>query len=73
MDENIIMVINMEVDGPAEKAGLKVGDQILSINNIKADEEDNCEVVKLFSEIYGNSTHNEVTVKRGNEILKFKL
>jgi len=73
MNDNNILVINLEVDGQAEKAGLKVGDQILSINNIKANEGDNCEVVKLISEIDGNSTQNEVTVKRGNEIMKFTL
>ncbi len=73
MNENHILIINMEVNGLAEKSGLKVGDQILSINNIEAGKGDNCEVVRLFGEIDGKSTQNEVTVKRDNEILKFKL
>jgi len=73
MDGNTILVINMEVNGPAEKAGLKVGDQILSINNMDADKRDNCEVVRMISEIDGKSTQNEVTIKRGNEIMKFTL
>ncbi|MHC1774918.1 MAG: PDZ domain-containing protein [Lentimicrobium sp.] len=73
MNDNHILVINMEVNGPAEKAGLKVGDQILSINNIEADKGDNCEVVRLFGDIDGKSTQNDVVVKRNNEILKFKL
>lgn len=73
MDNNNILVINLEVNSPAEKAGIKIGDQILSINNIEADKGDNCEVVRLLSEIDGKSTRNEVTIKRDNEILKFRL
>jgi hypothetical protein len=73
MNDNKILIINMDLNGLAEQAGLKIGDQILSINNIETDTGDNCEVVRLFAEIDGKPTGNKVTIKRNNEILNFEL
>ena len=71
--ENLISVAVLQVNSPAEKAGLKVGDQVLSINNIKSDPNNNCEIVKIFSELDSNNSNNEVVIKRGDETLKFVL
>ncbi|NTW26385.1 MAG: PDZ domain-containing protein, partial [Lentimicrobium sp.] len=65
--------INLTVNGLAEKAGLKVGDQIISIDNIKANEGDNCEVVRLISELDGKSMQHNLIIKRGTETLSFQL
>jgi hypothetical protein len=64
---------NILVNSPAERAGLKVGDKIISINNISTDNYDKCEVEKIYGNLDGNLTNNEIIVKRGNELLKFVL
>lgn len=70
---NGICIQNIFVNSIAEKAGLKVGDQIVSINSIKSDPSNNCDIVELFSNLDGRSINNEIVIKRGNEILKFVL
>jgi hypothetical protein len=64
---------NILSDSPAEKAGLKVGDKIISINNISAETGDICEIEKIFSRLDGKNTNNKIIVRRGNEILNFTL
>ena len=68
-----ILIINLTINSPAEKAGLKIGDQLIKINNTVANQGNNCETLKLFSKIDGTSSDNEITVQRGNDILKFIL
>jgi len=64
---------NILSDSPAEKAGLKVGDKIISINNISAETGDICEIEKIFRKLDGKSTNNKIIVRRGNDILSFIL
>ena len=68
-----ILIINLTMNSPAEKAGLKIGDQLIKINNTVAKQGNNCETLKLFSKIDGTGSDNEITVKRGDETLKFIL
>ena len=68
-----ILIMNITMDSPAEKAGLKIGDQLIKINNTVAKQGNNCEMLKLFSKIDGTGSDNEITVKRGDETLKFIL
>jgi predicted aspartyl protease len=64
---------NIVVDSPAEKAGLKVGDRIISINHILSDSGDKCEIEKIYRDLDGTRTNNEIVVMRGSEVLKFVL
>jgi hypothetical protein len=64
---------NILVGSPAERAGLKIGDEIVSINSISTDNYDKCEIEKIYSNIDGNLTNNEIIVKRGDELLTFIL
>jgi len=66
-------IMNLYVNSIAEKAGLKIGDEIISINNIRMDEGDPCEIEKIYNRLDGNRLDNEIIVKRGEEILKFIL
>ncbi len=66
-------IMNLYVNSIAEKAGLKIGDEIISINNIRIDEGDPCEIERIYSRLDGNKVDNEIIVKRGEEILKFIL
>ncbi|MGV8964274.1 MAG: PDZ domain-containing protein [Candidatus Saccharimonadaceae bacterium] len=73
LNNNKLTVAVLQVNSPAEKSGLKIGDQILSINSIIANESNNCEVEKLLKELDGSINNNEIVVKRGNETLKLTL
>ncbi|MFH1120226.1 MAG: PDZ domain-containing protein [Bacteroidota bacterium] len=66
-------IMNIYVNSIAEKAGLKIGDEIISINNIRIDEGDPCEIERIYNDLDGNIVDNEIIVKRGEEILKFIL
>ena len=68
-----LIVVNMVAGSPAEKVGLKIGDQILSINNIRVDEINPCETYRTFEELSCESTGNVIIVKREGEIFKFIL
>jgi hypothetical protein len=68
-----LIVVNMVAGSLAEKAGMKIGDQIVSINNIRVDEINPCETYRTFEELGCESTGNEIIVKRRSEILKFIL
>jgi len=68
-----LIVVNMVAGSLAEKAGIKIGDQILSINNIRVDEINPCETYRTFEELSCESTGNEMVVRREGEILKFIL
>lgn len=68
-----LIVVNMAAGSPAEKVGLKIGDQILSINNIRVDEINPCETYRTFEELSCESTGNVIIVKREGEIFKFIL
>jgi predicted aspartyl protease len=57
----------------AEKAGLKIYDEIISINGLRVDSLDICEIDELFKNLDRDSTNNEIMLKRGDEILKFIL
>ncbi len=71
--DNTFTIAVLKVNSPAEKAGLKVGDQILSINNIKTDVDNNCEIINLLNGLDGSLTNNEVIVRRNNETLTFNF
>lgn len=71
--ENIITITVLQINSPAEKAGMRIGDQVLSINNIITNSENNCDVIKQLTELDGNLTNYQIIVKRDNEILKFVL
>ena len=68
-----LIVVNMVAGSPAEKVGLKIGDQIVSINNIRVDEINPCETYRTFEELSCESTGNVIIVKREGEIFKFIL
>ena len=68
-----ILIMNLTMNSPAEKAGLRIGDQLIKINNTKANQGANCETLKVFNKIDGNGSDNEITIKRGDETLKFIL
>ncbi len=72
-NDNKIIVFVIQANSLAEKAGLKVGDQIVSIDDIKANEGDNCEAVRLISELDGKSLSHNIIIKRGTETLSFRL
>lgn len=73
MESEKILIMNITMNSPAEKAGLKFGDQLIGINNTMVNHGTNCETLKLFSMIDGNDCNNEITVKRDGETLKFIL
>lgn len=68
--ENGVYITNISKSGPAEKAGLKVGDIILNIDGLKLDK-----VTDLRRYIYSKKTKDVVTliINRNNEILNIKL
>ncbi len=65
------IVYDVYKDSPADKAGLKIDDQIIKINGIEVNA-DNSEVI---SETIKNNKdkENEIVVKRGDEELTFKV
>jgi predicted aspartyl protease len=68
-----IEINSLQVGSPAEKTGLKIGDHIISINNIKAENGSNCEIIKTFSNAFHDENNNEIIIKRGEEILRFVI
>jgi len=70
---NSFIIQALSIESPATEAGLKIGDQIISINGLRVDSVDICEIDNLFKDLDSNSSNNEITVKRGDEILKFIL
>ena len=73
MENKKLIVVNMFAGSQAEKAGLKIGDQIVSINNIRVDEINPCKTFRTFEELSCESTGNVIIVKREGEIFKFIL
>jgi len=70
---NGIIVGAIRTGSPADIAKLKIGDQIISINNIEVNENDNCEVINIINMRNTNTTLLEMVVKRGRETLKLIL
>ena len=68
-----IRVINLTAGLNAEKAGLQIGDEILSINDIKTDQEDKCSVLEKFDAMEWKTQTNVITVKRNEKVLKFEI
>lgn len=73
LDGARVIVTIIKADSFAEKTGLKINDEILSINGLRVDSVDICEIDNLFKDLDSNSSNNEITVKRGDEILLFVL
>ena len=71
--DHIITVGVIKIDSPAEKAGIKTGDQVISISDIKSETGNNCEVIKLLNALDCTVANKEVVVKRADEVLKFVL
>ena len=64
-----VVVSAIQVDSDAEKAGLKVGDFVLSINKMEVDESNICNAINRFTEITTQDKYNEIVVLRENETL----
>lgn len=71
--DGTIKVINLTADLNAEKSGIQIGDEILSINDISVDQEDKCSVLEKFEAMEWKSHTNVVTVKRNENVLKFEI
>ena len=61
------------VNSPAENAGLKVGDKIISINGVLSDSIDQCEIQNKFGAFDGSKANNTIVVQRRDELLSFTL
>jgi hypothetical protein len=68
-----IIVVNIEKGSVAEKAGIKIGDHLISINDLLVDETASCETFRALQTIKFKPFDNEVTVRRNGEIIKFRL
>jgi predicted aspartyl protease len=68
-----IVINSLQLNSAAEKAGLKIGDRILSINDIKTKNGENCKIIQQLREIEMTDMHMEIIVRRGNETLTFLL
>lgn len=66
-------VQNIFANSPAEQVGIKVGDEIISINEINSDKYSPCEISEVMANIKNQENGNIVTVKRGTETLSFRL
>lgn len=73
LDGTKVIVIVIKVDSFAEKAGLEINDEIISINGISIDASDPCKVDEVFNLMAGKENENTMIVKRGNETLTFIL
>jgi hypothetical protein len=71
MDGNKVIVIVIKSNSFAEKAGLKINDEIISINGISLDASDPCKVDEIFNQMASKENGNRINVKRGNETLTF--
>ncbi len=69
-DELSAEIQSIYQNSPAEKAGIKPGDKILSINSIKV-ENDPYKIVELISE--SNTNEVEIELERNNEMLLFSV
>jgi serine protease Do len=65
-----VLVQSVEDGGPAEKAGLKPGDQIIAINGVKLQNRTHANRL-IFGSGVGDTI--EMTVNRKDELLKFKV
>lgn len=68
-----LIIQAMVVGSIAEVAGLKIGDEIISVNGLRVDSANICEIDNLYKNIDSAPTNNEIILKRGSEILKFIL
>ncbi len=68
--ESGVLVQSIEEDGPAEKAGLRAGDQIIAINGVKLQNRAHANRL-IFGLGVGDAV--EMTVNRKDELLKFKV
>jgi hypothetical protein len=68
-----IIVSAIKTGSQAEMAKLKIGDQIISINNIKVNENNKCDVINLINMRNTNNTILEIVVRRDGETLKLIL
>ena len=73
LDGAKVIVIVIKVDSFAEKAGLKINDEIISINGIPIDASDPCKVDEIFNLMADKENAKTMIVKRGNETLTFIL
>lgn len=68
-----IIISSLELNAIAEKIGLQIYDEILSINEIQTDQEDKCSVLEKFEAMEWKSQTNIITVKRNDKVLKFEI
>jgi S1-C subfamily serine protease len=68
--ESGVLVQSIEEGGPAEKAGLKPGDQIMAINGVRLQSRAHANRL-IFGQ--GVADTVEMTVNRKDELLKFKV
>lgn len=73
LDNKEIIVVNIEAGSNAEKAGIKIGDQIVSIDEIQIDEIASCETFRALQTTKFKSSDNEVAVRRNGEVIKLRL
>ncbi|HEU4364079.1 MAG TPA: trypsin-like peptidase domain-containing protein [Candidatus Krumholzibacteria bacterium] len=68
--ESGVLVQSIEEGGPAEKAGLKPGDQIIAINGVKLQNRTHANRL-IFGSGVGDTI--EMTVNRKDDLMKFKV
>ena len=73
LDGNKVIVIVIKANSFAEKAGLNVDDEIMSINGIPIDASDPCKVDEIFNLMANKENESTMVVKRGNDTLTFIL
>ncbi|MCO5257579.1 MAG: PDZ domain-containing protein [Lentimicrobium sp.] len=69
-NENKIKIVNITSNSKSESAGLQIGDEIISINEISSQQEDKCRVVEIFDSIDAHKNNNQITIKRQGKIMK---
>lgn len=67
------IIQTLVVGSIAENAGLKIGDEVISINGLRVDSVNSCEIDNLYKDNSSELIINEVVLKRGDETLKFIL
>lgn len=70
INESKIEIINITSDSKAELAGLHVGDEIISINEISSQQDDKCRVVEMFDAIDSTKNTNKMIIKRQGKIME---
>ena len=73
LDGAKVTVIVIKANSFAENAGLKVNDEIISINGVSLDASDPCKVDEVFNLMADKENKNTMIVKRGKESLTFML